>query len=316
MRTANRIADQAESAGEQTFDLPWIDNDDETRAFISFWFGKEQAHFLRVLAYMVNHSRDGLRNALRLVISKIIITKEPRASLARDTSHSRPHRVTMTSDYDVIQGFRRAASQMARQIEQKGLEGSATVRRRDARILPGQLNNQVDIVVTSPPYGNAIDYLRGHRLSLVWFGYTISQLKIIKNRGIGKESGLGIKQTPALEELARQMGPIDTLEPATRLRLFLFTKDMQKLLRQIQRVLKPQGKAVLVIGNSTVKGTYLDNARLIEATAKEVGLREISRYKREIPANHRYLPPPKPQGDRKLAKRMREEVVLTFEKVS
>ncbi len=316
VRTANRIADQAESKIEQSFELPWIDNDDETRAFISFWFGKEQAQVLRVLAYMANHNRDGLRNALRLVISKIIITKEPRASLARDTSHSRPHRVTMTSDYDVVQGFRRAATQIARQIEKNGLNGSATVRRRDARILPRQLNNQVDIVVTSPPYGNAIDYLRGHRLSLVWFGYTISQLRAIRNRGIGKESGLGIEQTPTLEELARQMGPIDTLEPATRLRLFLFTKDMQTVLGQIQRVLKPQGKAVLVIGNSTVKGTYLDNARLIEATAKEVGLTEISRYKREIPANHRYLPPPKPQGNQKLAKRMREEVVLTFEKVS
>ena len=316
LRTANRIADQAESAGEQTFCLPWIDSDDETRAFISFWFGKEQAQVLRVLAHLVNHRRDGLRNALRLAISKIIITKEPRASLARDTSHSRPHRVTMTSDYDVVQGFRRAAAQMARQIEQKGLNGSATVRRRDARLLPGQLNNQVDIVVTSPPYGNAIDYLRGHRLSLVWFGFTISQLRAIRSRGIGKESGLGIKRTPALEELTRQLGPIDTLEHSTRLRLFLYAKDMQKVLKQIQRVLRPKGKAVLVIGNSTVEGTYLNNARLIEATAKEAGLREISRYKREIPANHRYLPPPKPQGDQKLAKRMREEVVLTFEKVS
>ena len=316
LRTANRIAEQAESAGEQTFDLPWIDNDDETQAFISFWFGKEQAQVLRVLAYMVNHNRDGLRNALRLAISRIIITKEPRASLARDTSHSRPHRVTMTSDYDVVQGFRRSAAQIARQIEKNGLKGSATVRRRDARVLPRQLNSQVDIVVTSPPYGNAIDYLRGHRLSLVWFGYTISQLKIIRNRGIGKESGLGIKHTPALEELARQLGPIDTLKPSTRLRLFLFAKDIQKVFQQFQRVLKPQGQAVIVIGNSTVKGTYLDNARLIEATAKEVGLREVYRYTREIPANHRYLPPPKPQGDQKLAKRMREEVVLTFEKVS
>ena len=179
------------------------------------------------------------------------------------------------------------------------------------------MNNQVDIVCHFSALWQCYRLSsRTQTIAGLVRIYHFTNLRCIKNRGIGKESGLGIKQTPALEELARQMGPINTLEPATRLRLFLFTKDMQKLLRQIQRVLKTQGKAVLVIGNSTVKGTYLDNARLIEATAKEVGLREISRYKREIPANHRYLPPPKPQGDQKLAKRMREEVVLTFVKVS
>ena len=28
----------------------------------------------------------------------------------------------------------------------------------------------VDLTVTSPPYLNAIDYLRGHKMSLVWMG--------------------------------------------------------------------------------------------------------------------------------------------------
>ena len=93
LREANKIADQAESLREQRLQLPWIDRDDETQAFISFWFGSEQRKTLRALSYLVAQRRGRIRNALRLAISKIIITKEPKASLARDTSHSRPHRV-------------------------------------------------------------------------------------------------------------------------------------------------------------------------------------------------------------------------------
>ena len=120
---------------------------------------------------------------------------------------------------------------------------------------------------------------------------------------------------PALRELALQLGPLETIDSPTRLRLFRFAKDMRTVLRQIQRALKPKGHAVLVIGNSTVKGTFLDNTSLVVAAAKQAGLKELSRYSREIPANHRYLPPPKLEGDQPLAKRIREEVVLTLEKV-
>ncbi len=35
-------------------------------------------------------------DVLRIALSRIIVTKEQCASLARDTSHSRPHRVTLT----------------------------------------------------------------------------------------------------------------------------------------------------------------------------------------------------------------------------
>ena len=139
MNDANKIAEQAESLRDESLSLPWIDTDTETRAFISFWFGEEQRRSLRSLTYLVGRKRGRLRDALRLAISKTIITKEPRASLARDTSHSRPHRVALTSDYDVVQGFRKAASEIARQMERSQLDGSITVNRSDARKLPTKI---------------------------------------------------------------------------------------------------------------------------------------------------------------------------------
>ena len=176
---ANGLADQAVSMQDESLTLPWIDNDSETRAFTEFWFGAEQRRSLRPLAHLIARRRGVLGHALRLAISRIIITKAPHASLARDTSHSRPHRVAEFSNYDVMQGFRRAAAQIAQGLERNPLRSSASVRRGDARRLPASLTGQVDIVVSSPPYGNAIDYLRGHRLSLVWLGACAIENEII-----------------------------------------------------------------------------------------------------------------------------------------
>ncbi|HZL32065.1 MAG TPA: DNA methyltransferase [Pseudolabrys sp.] len=74
--------------------LPWVDA--ETKNYIEYWFAPEQRRALTRLALVLHRSptfSDGSpeANAIRLAVSKIIITKETGASLARDISHSRPH---------------------------------------------------------------------------------------------------------------------------------------------------------------------------------------------------------------------------------
>lgn len=100
---ADTVASRATPLNGDTLVLPWIDDDDETQKFVGFWFGLEQRRALRALSWLVFRVDGPIGDALRLAISKTIITKEPRASLARDTSHSRPHRVALTSSYNVIQ---------------------------------------------------------------------------------------------------------------------------------------------------------------------------------------------------------------------
>ena len=80
--------------------LPWIDDDEETRRFINYWFGRRQQSQLRRLAYVLNslhmHSQSrkerAAANVLRIALSRTIVTKDRGSSLARDVSHSRPHR--------------------------------------------------------------------------------------------------------------------------------------------------------------------------------------------------------------------------------
>ena len=118
------IMDMVAQTRLQDIDLPWMDSCEETTRFVAFWFGKNQRNGLRKLAHALwqaeCHSVGPEKyhvDVLKVALSRIIITKENGASLARDVSHSRPHKVRNSSDYDVVDGFRRSVAQVVRFLE-------------------------------------------------------------------------------------------------------------------------------------------------------------------------------------------------------
>jgi hypothetical protein len=64
----------------------------------------------------------------------------------------------------------------------------------------------------------------------------------------------------------------------------------------------------LVGGNSFLRGCRVENVVIFEDEMVDYGIAVVSKAEREIPARHRYLPPP--SGVSPLASRMRVEVVL------
>jgi hypothetical protein len=106
-----RLIKDVSSTKRKTFPLPWIDNDKETADFVNFWFSKPQRIDLRKFAFFLKQYEDeginkNVLNALKVALSRIIITKKVGASLAWDVSHSRPHKSRETNDYDVTDGFK------------------------------------------------------------------------------------------------------------------------------------------------------------------------------------------------------------------
>ena len=89
-----------------------------------------------------------------------------------------------------------------------------------------------------------------------------------------------------------------------------YRNDLAVTMSELARVLRGSGRAVIVVGNSTLKGVFVDNAQAVALAAAESDLRLVARETRELPASHRYLPPPAAAGA--LSKRMREEVILAF----
>ena len=295
--------------------LPWIDDDEETSKYVKFWFADRQRDQLRKLAFLIAGRRGPVNYALQLAISRTIITKKIGASIAWDVSHSRPHRVKTYNDYDVVSGFESAVARIAEEISKIPQNSDANVKIGNARRLGRIPDGTVDAVVTSPPYFNAIDYLRGHRLSLVWLGYRVARLRKIRSASVGSEKGVSRRYFNFFTKnnLFDVDFPENLAEP-TESHFRRYILDMNKVISEIYRILKPGGRAVLVVANSNVRGQSIDNAKILRAIAKNMGLHETDCTEREIPSNRRYLPPPTATDHESLQKRMRFESVLTLER--
>jgi hypothetical protein len=80
-------------------------------------------------------------------------------------------------------------------------------------------------------------------------------------------------------------------------------------------VLVPGGRAVYVIGENTVRGTYICNSAIVTEVADLAGLKLTARRSRPLPPNRRYLPPPiAARSSASLDGRLRREIVLAFMK--
>jgi SAM-dependent methyltransferase len=291
--------------------------DEESRTFVRFWFDDYARRQLASLSSTISRVRDeSVRDVLWCAFSRLIITKQAGASRAMDLSHSRPHRVF---DYAPVKPFNKFLSAIELvlknciDVKDKGRGPAPVVTLADARKLPVE-KDSIDLVLTSPPYLNAIDYMRCSKFSLVWMGHAIPDLQTLRSSSVGAEVRIQdmdvgvwavISELRLLPRLAARQEHI----------LGRFVFDMYKAIEEAARVLRRGGRAIYVIGENTVRGTFVPNARIVSLVAEFVGLVGERRVTRRLPGNRRYLPPPaRDGGDMRLDVRMAREVILSFVK--
>jgi tRNA G10 N-methylase Trm11 len=120
--------------------------------------------------------------------------------------------------------------------------------RGDARNLPLE-SESIDLVITSPPYLNAIDYMRGHKLSLVWMGHRIETLRKIRSESVGAECGGASASENEITNIVHEMGRVQRLPERFQKMIRRYVKDMNAVMSEISRVLVPKGLAVMVMGD-------------------------------------------------------------------
>jgi DNA modification methylase len=154
----------------------------------------------------------------------------------------------------------------------------------------GLKSGTVDAVVTSPPYLNAIDYLRTSKFSLIFLGSRLAELRAIRSRSIGSEVGLAAGHLPSTLDAMVESGVAD---PQRRPMVRRFILDLRAALAESHRVLKPAGRALYVMGPSILSRRHYDAAKVLCAIAKTVGFTPIGHGRRDISELRRSLPPPR-----------------------
>ena len=133
---------------------------------------------------------------------------------------------------------------------------------------------------------------------------------MVRRRRLNKRWKLGGKVAD------RELGLKPALSNKHHSILARYVWDMGQALAEVSRVLRIGGRAVYVVGDFTVRGTFIRNSHIVSAVAAECGLTLRSQQSRALPANRRYLPPPKHDGSTAaMNARMRREVVLVFDKL-
>lgn len=300
-----------------TADAYPLSADEETRRFARYWFDDYARRQLAVLSGRIRRVHDPIiRDGLWCAFSRLIITKTRGASLAMDLSHSRPHRAFERAPSKPFRAFERAVDIVAintigRGTRHRGPRTSCAL--GDARSLDVEARS-VDLVITSPPYLNAIDYLRCSKFSLVWMGYQLNEIRKVRGESIGAEVGSeSCGKNPWIERIASRAAEGETLPPRWLAILRRYVEDMDQVAAEVARVLRSDGKAVLVVGDSTASGVFVSNSEILSSVFARRGLVLSTKVSREIPDSRRYLPPPstKRRGA-SIRSRMRKEVILHF----
>jgi DNA modification methylase len=261
--------------------------------FIDYWFlPRTQLELMALLQHIEQIPSPDIRAFLELVFSGTIITKSGGVSMARDLAHTRPHRIEDKVPRSALGEFRK---RMIKNLESLSALPPAKcitrLFRGNAQNLPLP-NNTVDLIVTSPPYAsNAIDYMRAHKFSLVWLGFSIAALSELRSEYIGHDAVSGytlIDLPPHTWQVVQSVAKVDSKKANT---LHRYYSEMTHCLVEITRVLKPGKAAVVVVGSSTMRGVDTQTDVCLGEIGKQAGLelvhigaREIDRDKRMMPA--------------------------------
>ena len=316
LEIADHVIERARRVRLDTVDLPWLDGCLATTRFVRYWFANPQRRQLRRLSHVLTHESDdipaNIRDCLWLALSRIIITKHAGASLAWDVPHSRPHKMRETNNFDVLSMFMRSIAKLVEILKEEPLTRSARVSQKDCRNLRSVAAHSFDAVITSPPYLNAIDYLRGHKLSLVWMGHSIPSLRRVRAASIGTEAArMGNTTTPGDYDRALRCVPNVMKLPRRQQNIIRrYASDASIFLNEMRRLIKPGGRLALVLGDSHIRGEHIENSKLFAALARRAGFEKTSQRRRPLQDNRRYLPVT--SRNNSLENRMRYEVIQTY----
>ena len=166
----------------------------------------------------------------------------------------RPHR---SFERAPIKPFHKFLSAVDRVVEncidrRTRSRGPATrVSEGDARDLALD-DGSIDLVLTSPPYLNAIDYLRCSKFSLVWMGHTVDELRRLRSVSIGTEVGKDARDDREVQWILSELKLRPKLAAKQEAVLAHYIDDIRRAVTEVGRVLAVGGRAVYVVGENTV----------------------------------------------------------------
>lgn len=259
-----------------------------------------------------------MQKFFRMVFSATIIAKSGGVSLARDLAHTRPHKVSDKVPNSAFAEFIKRLKQNLTRYSTTGLPQQEQIEESSVKLhvatadKTGIPSASVDLIVTSPPYANnAIDYMRAHKFSLVWFGWKIEDLTKIRASYLGHDATNGAQFGKLPRQCENTLTRLADLDQKKAVALRRYFSEMSAVINEMKRVLKRGRAAIIVVGTSNLCGIDVETQNGLAALGEDVGLDLAGIGIRRLDRDRRMMPARWGKEQRsQIEKRMHEEYVI------
>ena len=275
---------------EKLFELIKNNEEIECKQFnerIVYWFPdtKTRLTLLKILKNIKSLKDEEILNFFLCGFSQIL----KNCSIWMDKS-SKPTRDLNKKLKDPIKVFERHINIMMKknselyELTNRKSSGKNKISLSDARKIPIK-SNKAKLIITSPPYVTSYEYADLHQLTALWLEHATS-LNGFREGFIGSTYN---KQDVDHSRIKSQLA-INTIEKLSKkskkeaLGVKNYFLEMQECFQEMKRVLKPKGKAFIVIGNTRLKGVEILNAEIFTEIMTNIGFRKEKVIKREVPS--------------------------------
>ncbi|MBI5073163.1 DNA methyltransferase [Candidatus Woesearchaeota archaeon] len=149
-------------------------------------------------------------------------------------------------------------------------------------------SNSVDLILTSPPYGDSrttVAYGQFSRLALQWLDFDYETVKQIDNVSLGGKPTKDLKNRLGSETLKTIINLIEAKDQKRARDVLSFYNDFFQCIKEFDRVIRKGGTLCFVVGNRTVKSINIPTDIIISELFQSLGNYEhLKTIVRNIPS--------------------------------
>lgn len=262
---------------------------------IDFWFNKNVIRALSVIKKHVSAIKDKKVKDFFYVVFSMVVRKSSYIAPGQILTARRKDwkDIRQFSEEEVYHMFRSFAIEyvnyvMAFTSECKNVDSSVHVSIGDARDI--NVSKPIDLIISSPPYINAMDYVWANRLRLHWLDLVKDdndRLSLYKKE-IGTESirsrdyeEIGLTGYESIDETIKEIYYSFNSNQQSKLRsrvVYKYFLDMEKHLKSAYDKLKKDGRYCIVIGDNNIRKIRVRTTDFLIEIAEEIGFSKELQY--------------------------------------
>jgi len=237
---------------------------------IEFWFKPEIIVDLAIIKENIKKIQDeDIKNFFLVAFSETV----------RDTSYTRNREYKLyrmdaemmkKHNPDTFEAFQKIAkdniTSMTEYYREQNDSCEISILSEDTRFKTSLKDNEIDLIVTSPPYGDSrttVAYGQFSRLALQWLDYDKDQVINIDKVSLGGIPTKSLQVDLKSPTLKKIIDGIEKQDPKRAKDVLSFYVDFDKCVQELHRVTKKGAFLCFVVGNRTVKGIQIPTDQII-----------------------------------------------------